>query len=217
MRDTCDGFFYLPTYMKPSLKDKLKSAISKSNEIKAKASIPHKKIAQTAKKITPMPKKTVQGSSTNLSDKQQKMHEKLKGSQFRVINESLYTTESKKSFEKFKKDPTLFEIYHEGFHAQAQKWPVNPVDIYINQLKDLKDLTIADMGCGKAKIGSTLHKQLTIHSFDLVKGNKYITACDISNCGLKDNSCDIVIFCLSLMGTNFKDFLLEARRILKKK
>lgn len=32
---------------------------------------------------------------------------------------------------------------------------------------------------------------------------------------LKDKSVDIVVFCLSLMGTNFPSFLLEANRVLR--
>uniref|UniRef100_A0A3B3Z8Y9 Ribosomal RNA-processing protein 8 n=1 Tax=Periophthalmus magnuspinnatus TaxID=409849 RepID=A0A3B3Z8Y9_9GOBI len=33
---------------------------------------------------------------------------------------------------------------------------------------------------------------------------------------LKDSSVDIVVFCLSLMGTNLADFLKEANRVLKR-
>jgi len=73
------------------------------------------------------------------------------------------------------------------------------------------------MGCGDAKIAQIFEndKQKTIHSFDLISNNKYVTACDISKVPLKKNSVDMVIFCLSLMGINFIQFLNEAHRILK--
>ena len=71
------------------------------------------------------------------------------------------------------------------------------------------------MGCGDGKIAKELHKSLKIHSFDLVAPNKFITACDIAHVPLKAGSVDIVIFCLSLMGVNFMDFLGESFRILK--
>ena len=32
---------------------------------------------------------------------------------------------------------------------------------------------------------------------------------------LEDESCNIVVFCLSLMGTNLRDFVKEANRVLK--
>ena len=70
------------------------------------------------------------------------------------------------------------------------------------------------MGCWEAFIAQKLQDR-KIHSFDLVKYNQYITQCDIRNVPLLDNECDIAVFCLSLMGTNFIDFIKEAHRILK--
>lgn len=55
-----------------------------------------------------------------------------------------------------------------------------------------------------------------IHSFDLKKINDKITVADIKNVPLSEESCSVVIFCLSLMGTNFLDFIKEAERILIK-
>lgn len=96
------------------------------------------------------------------------------------------------------------------------QWPTNPVDVFIKYLesKDFKTV-IADMGCGEAKIAQTLHKKLTIHSFDLAAPNQFIVACDIAHVPLPPATVDICIFCLSLMGTNFMDFIQEAYRILK--
>lgn len=70
------------------------------------------------------------------------------------------------------------------------------------------------MGCGDAYLARTL-KDLKIHSFDLVKYNENITVSDIKNVPLESESVDVVIFCLSLMGKNFVEFLSESRRILK--
>lgn len=57
---------------------------------------------------------------------------------------------------------------------------------------------------------------MQVHSFDLVESNEFITAADIAHVPLKDGEVDVVIFSLSLMGTNVKSFLIEARRILRK-
>jgi ribosomal RNA-processing protein 8 len=54
-----------------------------------------------------------------------------------------------------------------------------------------------------------------VHSFDLVAKTSGVVACDIAHVPLPDNSVDIVVFCLSLMGTIISDFLKEAYRILK--
>ena len=54
-----------------------------------------------------------------------------------------------------------------------------------------------------------------VYSFDLISNNPLVTAADIAHVPLDDSSVDIVVFCLSLMGTNIGDFILEANRILK--
>lgn len=106
-----------------------------------------------------------------------------------------------------------------------------------------KKVVIADMGCGEAQLAldvNTFTKEynatnsrkkskpsggkrapsgpkrldITVHSFDLKKANNRITVADIKNVPLPDESCTIVIFCLALMGTNFLDFVSEAKRIL---
>ncbi|KAK6036412.1 hypothetical protein COOONC_26083, partial [Cooperia oncophora] len=54
-----------------------------------------------------------------------------------------------------------------------------------------------------------------VHSFDLVAVNDRVTACDMAHLPMKDLSADIVVFCLSLMGTNLIDYIKETRRVLK--
>lgn len=71
---------------------------------------------------------------------------------------------------------------------------------------------------GHAKDVNLKNKKLNIevHSFDLKRINDKITVADIKNVPLSDESTSVVIFCLSLMGTNFLDFIKEADRILIK-
>ena len=54
-----------------------------------------------------------------------------------------------------------------------------------------------------------------IHSFDVGKCDDHVIQCDIANVPLDDESVDLGVFCLSLMGTNFPEFLSEANRVLK--
>ncbi|CBX90774.1 hypothetical protein LEMA_P058080.1 [Plenodomus lingam JN3] len=84
--------------------------------------------------------------------------------------------------------------------------------------------TIADLGCGTASLSYRLQPHLkalnlTFHSFDLAKPTgpsaHLVTVADISALPLADNSMDIAIFCLALMGTNWLDFIDEAYRILR--
>jgi hypothetical protein len=75
----------------------------------------------------------------------------------------------------------------------------------------------ADLGCGDAFLARNLKDHSKFNSFDLCKYNEYITPCDISHTPLENNSTDCAVFCLSLMGRNFIEYLSESRRILKHK
>ncbi len=79
------------------------------------------------------------------------------------------------------------------------------------------------MGCGEAKIMRHFlekieyNKLIKVHSFDLAVSHPGVVVCDMSKVPLNDSSVDVVIFCLSLMNTNFLDAIREAKRILKPK
>ena len=144
----------------------------------------------------------------------------LEGARFRWLNESLYTEPSEKSFELFKSDPSLFKAYHSGFRSQASAWPVTPVDECADFLSaQLRPQSvIGDFGCGDAILAKKLNSKMKIHSFDLVDGgNPLITACNIAQVPLEQHTLDAAVFSLSLMGTDWPKFILEAQRCLKPK
>lgn len=90
---------------------------------------------------------------------------------------------------------------------------MNPLDVIIRHVKAApKGTRVADFGCGEARLSASVpHKT---HSFDLVAANDRVTACDIAHVPLGNECVDIAVFCLSLMGTDYIDFLREARRVL---
>ncbi|KAL3942633.1 MAG: hypothetical protein SGBAC_003205 [Bacillariaceae sp.] len=182
---------------------------------------------------------TSAGSSSKL---QNSFKARLSGSRFRILNEELYTKDSKDSFARFSKNPELFEQYHEGFRQQASSWPVNPVDVIVkwitkrfsSQIQNHaekqktaksknKKIVVADFGCGDAQLAQDLMQRhpdaFHVHSFDLVSSKKnnhsLVTACDMANVPSASKSVDVVVFCLALMGTNLADFIREAHRVLK--
>jgi len=145
---------------------------------------------------------------------QERLRSRLAGSQFRWINEKLYSQKGDKSFSMFKEEPALFHSYHEGFREQVARWPVNPLDVLIRKVGALpKDVVVADMGCGEARLGEAVPQK--VHSFDLVAANDSVTACDIASVPLPAASVDCVVFCLALMGTDYSTFLAEAARICR--
>jgi len=163
---------------------------------------------------------------------------RLSGSRFRTLNEDLYTTTSASSFRRFSEDPELYKHYHDGFRRQVEQWPVNPVDVVVRSLRKLpqrirggssagegmRKIVVADFGCGDAALAKQLlavtekdgRCPFDVRSFDLVAACPLVTACDMANVPLENESADVGIFCLSLMGTNLADFIREAHRVLKR-
>ncbi|KAK0629791.1 methyltransferase-domain-containing protein [Bombardia bombarda] len=99
----------------------------------------------------------------------------------------------------------------------------NPIDSSLLPLPRTNGTcSIADLGCGDAALAKTLDGPISqklgldIRSYDLqTGGNPLVTRADIANLPLPNNSVDVVIFCLALMGTNWVDFVEEAYRVLR--
>lgn len=143
-----------------------------------------------------------------------KAQKRLQGARFRMLNEKLYTTTGAAAFDLFSSNPELFSVYHEGFQAQVEKWPINPVRKAIEWIRThQRGAVVADFGCGEAAISQAVPN--TVHSFDLVAHNDHVTACDIAHVPLADNCVDVAVFCLALMGTNYIDYVKEAHRVLR--
>lgn len=188
--------------------------------------------------------------ASTLTPLQQKMRAKLSSARFRHINETLYTTPSASSLDLFKTQPEMYSEYHTGFRQQVTQWPENPVDVFINQLnaraavkfarghskrhlpsstavvplprdQETGICTVADLGCGDAKIAATFNtkakkaEKIKVLSYDLQASTPQVTVADIANLPLEKESVDITVFCLALMGTNFLDFVDEAYRVLR--
>lgn len=110
--------------------------------------------------------------------------------------------------------------YHDGFKNQVKKWPKNPVDIIIGELKKdkYKGKVIADLGCGEGKLELEIKKhdpERVVYSYDIGKIADHVIQADIANLPLENETLDVAIFSLSLMSTNFLDMLLEANKKLK--
>lgn len=144
----------------------------------------------------------------------EKMRTKLSGGHFRMINEKLYTCTGDEALSYFKEDPSLFNVYHTGYQEQMCHWPEQPVNIIIKWLKARKpSLIVADFGCGDAILAKNVKNK--VFSIDLVAKDPSVIACDMSNTPLDSSSIDVSVFCLSLMGTNFPNYIQEAHRVLK--
>lgn len=76
-----------------------------------------------------------------------------------------------------------------------------------------KNHIIVDMGCGDARLSQSVAQK--VYSIDLVSSIDGVIQSDMAKTPIESNSAHVVVYCLSLMGTNLKDFFIEANRILK--
>ncbi|XP_012263158.2 ribosomal RNA-processing protein 8 isoform X1 [Athalia rosae] len=159
--------------------------------------------------------KTSNGNLSTPKSLRDRMLARLKSSRFRFLNEQMYNSESWSSRKYFKEDPDAFTAYHEGYKLQVEQWPLNPLDNIISSIKRMpKDYVVADFGCGEARLAESVAQK--VHSLDLVAINDRVTACDMAHTSLLTARIDVVVFCLSLMGTNLADYVKEANRVLRK-
>ncbi|KAF7331895.1 Uracil phosphoribosyltransferase [Mycena kentingensis (nom. inval.)] len=162
---------------------------------------------------------------------QKDMKKSLDGARFRLINETLYKSDSKEAHQMMQKDPNMFQEYHRGFRSQVESWPTNPVEHYISVLSKYPPrTTIADLGCGDAAMARSLTpKGLNVLSFDLVSDGVFVVEADIcarlplpgSEPVVREKSTgqghvvDVAVCALSLMGINWTRCVREAWRILR--
>lgn len=180
---------------------------------------------------------------TKLTPLQTAMRKKLLGARFRHLNESLYTSPSADSWKLFFADPSSFEDYHTGFRQQVSAWPENPVNGFLEDIKQRGKVLVqpkkedrgrnhprplprsqgicrvADLGCGDAALAKQIWQltkklKVDITSYDLSGTDEFIIKADIANLPAESGRFDVAIFCLALMGTNWIDFIEEAFRVL---
>ena len=129
----------------------------------------------------------------------------------KINTEYSYTTH-----ERMQRDPNEWLQYHRQLNEIRKLWSVDPLDVIISRLKIMSPrLRIGDFGCGTAKIMEELGSE-RVKSFDHVAINDKVIACDIKSVSkyVDDNSLDVIVFSLSLMGKNWQDYIIEANRCL---
>lgn len=121
----------------------------------------------------------------------------------------------------FDENPQLWEDYHKfrdfsfkGYDNQ-EDIPVNKIISYLESKRNRK-LKILDLGCGRNLIKQHFTDQL---NFDII-GYDYISCndskvADISKLPDDNESVKICIFSQSLMGSNWKEYINESKRVLE--
>ena len=146
-------------------------------------------------------------------------------SEFSRLNNIINNSESETINEKIRQDPHFLVKYHEIQDEARKLWPFDPVNVIASKINGLKwpanvimKLVIGDFGCGRAKLAELL-KENKMYNFDHHSIlNDKIIPCNMKSVKehLEDGKLDVAVFCLSLMGKDWRDYIIEAKRCLAK-
>lgn len=135
---------------------------------------------------------------------------------FARMNNRWYASSSELTNLRLKQNPEEWAHYHTMYQQLRKTWTVVPMDEEIRWLSEpeRQDLVVGDFGCGEALIAKAVSDRHQVYSFDHVAIDERVIACDITKVPLENGTLDVAIFCLSLMGSNFTEYLREAHRCL---
>jgi Hypothetical methyltransferase/Helicase conserved C-terminal domain len=133
---------------------------------------------------------------------------------FSKLNNRINNENSETTHHRMLKDPAEWEEYHRQYREARKTWPTVPYEEIVKRIKQLSPrLMIGDFGCGEAKILEEFGDK-RVYSFDHVAINNKVKSCDMKSTGLPDEAIDIAVFSLSLMGRNWEEYIVEAKRCL---
>jgi superfamily II DNA or RNA helicase len=141
-------------------------------------------------------------------------HRIRKYGDFTKLNNLINNEKSENTHERMLKDPKEWDEYHRQYREARTTWSIIPYVEIIKRIEQLSSrLQIGDFGCGEAKIMEAIGEN-RVYSFDHIAINDKVTACDMKSVDLPDDALDIAVFSLSLMGRNWPEYIIEAKRCL---
>ncbi|MGI8851881.1 MAG: helicase-related protein [Methyloceanibacter sp.] len=148
----------------------------------------------------PLPPEAVQDGTRRFGD-------------FSTMNARINSSQSQTTYRRFQEHPEEWFLYHTLYRESRATWPEVPFKVLAEWLKRRPDWVVGDFGCGEAELARLVPNK--VYSFDHVAVNPSVIVCDMAATGLADETLDVVIFSLSLMGLNYRDYLREAHRLVR--
>ena len=149
------------------------------------------------------------------SNEREMLQRQWRYSDFSQMNHRWNQGQSGETHQRLQADQEEWERYHILYREKRKEWAVIPYEEMIRWCQLRSGKVIGDFGCGEALLVQSISDQHTVYSFDHVAINEEVIACDMAHVPLDDETLDVAIFSLSLMGANFTEYLREAHRTLK--
>jgi len=130
-----------------------------------------------------------------------------------TMNARINSSQSQTTHRRFQENPEEWFLYHTLYREARATWPEVPFKVLAEWLKRRPDWVVGDFGCGEAELARLVPNK--VYMFDHVAVNESVIVCDMAATGLADQTLDVAVFSLSLMGLNYHDYLREAYRLLR--
>ena len=142
-------------------------------------------------------------------ERQRRVNSEL--SEFNRRGKTLHSTTMHKEFTD---NPESWHRYHALRNDRMKDWSEIPYEYIATKIRNPR-LIVADFGCGENKMKHCIPNN-KVYGFDHIACDDSVTACDISDVSqhLANESVDVAVYSLALWGTNFRDYVKEAYRVL---
>ena len=134
---------------------------------------------------------------------------------FSEMNRVWSISNSKTTSQRLLESPEEWYQYHTLYSEKRKEWNEIPYKVIGKKISSRPDWIVGDFGCGENLLSKEINNQ--VYAFDHIAIDENVIACDISDVSeyLNDNVLDVVVNSLSLMGSNYVDYLKEEHRTLK--
>jgi hypothetical protein len=144
-------------------------------------------------------------------------------SEYQELGKKMATQKSETTNQMFTTTPELWHKYHDSRdfsfkgYDKPDEIPLNKIITYLETKKKKNHtLNILDLGCGRNLIQEHFkdNKKFTVTGYDYVGYNGSKVA-DISSLPEDDESVKVCVYSQALMGSNWKEYLVEGYRVLE--
>jgi len=174
------------------------------------------KNSKKSMKLQQNTKQSMEPTETN-KQKRNRIHSAMS-----ILHQRYKTLNSSNLSKEFNENPDLWHTYHNISEENEKSFPEeeiprNRIISELNKIKTKRRKIVVDMGCGKGHISKhySNDSRFQFHNYDHISSNETIIPCDISTLPLEDDSVEICILSLVMWGSNCKDYIGEARRVLE--
>ena len=142
-------------------------------------------------------------------------------SEISILHQKYKIMNSQTLHKHFEDNPDDWFSYHKISEENEETFPDEEIPYkkvidYLENIPGKKTKDVADLGCGKARVCEHFSEseRYKFINMDHVSCNDLVVKHDIKDTGLDDYSMDIVVLSLAMWGSNCKEYITEANRIL---